>query len=189
MVSENLKTASWFFFDLDDTLHEFRNASSAAVDAVLQLVIQQQATPERAPVTHMAQILDMYEKTLTAHLVLKPGVVSLLESLKQRGKCVAIVTEGPQDAQERAVTALGLTPYFDRLITTNAFGVAKVDGLFERALEALQIKGGDAVMVGDSWDRDVVPAGNAGIGCVWYAEKEGERELLRTSHVQSLGKR
>ncbi|KAL6158118.1 hypothetical protein ACJQWK_07561 [Exserohilum turcicum] len=51
MVSENLKTASWFFFDLDDTLHEFRNASSAAVDAVLQLVIQQQATPERAPVT------------------------------------------------------------------------------------------------------------------------------------------
>lgn len=145
----------------------------------------------------MAQILDMYEKTLTAHLVLKPGVVSLLESLKQRGKCVAIVTEGPQDAQERAVTALGLTPYFDRLITTNAFGVAKVDGLFERALEALQIKGGDAVMVGDSWDRDVVPAGNAGIGCVWYAEKEGERELLvdfkgkgerRVAVVNSLGR-
>jgi putative hydrolase of the HAD superfamily len=248
MGSEHLKSASWWFFDLDDTLHEFRIASSAAVDAALQLIAQQQAQqimPQRASVVvtdlktaylevlrertssafidgktsheyraerftsamnalklsstmeQIAQILDIYEKTLMEQLTLKPGVISLLKLLKQQGKYIAIVTEGPQDAQERTVAALGLEPYLDRLITTNAFRAAKVDGLFERALDVLGIKSKDVVMVGDSWDRDVLPAAKLGISCVWYAEgnEEGEKVVdfggqdeARVVLVNSLGK-
>lgn len=108
------------------------------------------------------------------------------------------MTEGPQDAQQRTVAALGLEPYFDRLITTNAFGVAKVDGLFEKALEVLGVEGREVIMVGDSWDRDVVPAGKAGIRCVWYAEgceeeeeryvEFGRKRVERVVVVDSLGK-
>lgn len=249
MGSEHLKTASWWFFDLDDTLHEFRKASSSAVDATLHLIIQQQSaqniTPQKDAITfadlkaayskvlkettssaftdgktsheyradhfkstlktlnlsltpeQVTEILDVYEKTLMQHLTLKPGTIPLLKSLKQQGKHVAIVTEGPQDAQQRTVAALGLEPYFDRLITTNAVGVAKVDGLFERALQTLGVEGREVVMVGDSWDRDVVPAGKAGIRCVWYAEGSGEEERIvefggegeeRVVVVDSLGK-
>ncbi|EUC42581.1 hypothetical protein COCMIDRAFT_39378 [Bipolaris oryzae ATCC 44560] len=229
MAEEYLKTASWWFFDLDDTLHEFRKASSSAVDATLHLIIQQQTQqpiPQKDTITfadlkaayskvlkettssaftdgktsheyradrfkatlktlglsptpnQITEILEVYEKILTQHLTLKPGAIPLLKFLKQQGKNVAIVTEGPQDAQQRTVAALGLEPYFDRLITTNAVGVAKVDGLFERALELLEVEGRDVVMVGDSWDRDVVPAGKAGIRCVWYAEGSGEEERV-----------
>lgn len=137
--------------------HEYRAARFTSAMNALKLV----STMEQ-----VAQILEIYEKTLMEHLKLKPGVTSLLKLLKQQGKCIAIVTEGPQDAQERTVAALGLEPYFDRLITTNAFGAAKVSRLFERALDFPGIKSRDVVMVGDSWDRDVLPAAKLGISCV-----------------------
>ncbi|KAJ6203019.1 HAD-like domain-containing protein [Bipolaris maydis] len=213
MGREHLKTPSWWFFDLDDTLHEFRKASSSApptpqedsvtfadLKAAYSKVLKETTSSaftggktshdyraERfqntlkalsLPFTpdQVAQILNVYKNALMQHLTLKP----------------TIVTEGPQDAQQRTVAALGLEPYFDRLITTNAFGVAKVDGLFEKALEVLGVEGREVIMVGDSWDRDVVPAGKAGIRCVWYAEgceeEEERKRVERVVVVDSLGK-
>ena len=124
----------------------------------------------------MQALLDTYEATITQNLQLKEGAIPLLEALKQQGKSIAIITEGPQDSQERTVGALGLEPYFDRLITTNKLGVAKIDGLFGKALEMIGVKSEEVVMVGDSWDRDIVPALEAGIKCVWVAEKDGGYE-------------
>ena len=246
-TTERLKNAIWYFFDLDDTLHEFRKASSTAVDATLRLILEDHVHHERSsgePLTiaelkaeylkilktgtsaafvdgktsheyraerfqgvmnafgidctdkQMQALLDTYETAIMQNLQLKEGAVSLLETLEQRGKKVAIITEGPQDSQERTVGALGLEPYFDRLVTTNKLGVAKIDGLFGRALEMIGVKSKEVVMVGDSWDRDVVPALEAGIKCVWFAEKDegGERmvalggEEKRVILVNSLGR-
>lgn len=222
-TTERLKNATWYFFDLDDTLHEFRKASSAAVDATLRLILENHAHHELSsgePLTvaelkaeylkilktgtsaafvdgktsheyraercqgvmnafgiecteqQMQALLDTYEATITQNLQLKEGAIPLLETLKQQGKGIAIITEGPQDSQERTVAALGIEPYFDRLVTTNKLGVAKVDGLFRKALEMVGVKSDEVVMVGDSWDRDVVPAVEAGIKCVLFAAKE-----------------
>ncbi|RAR05915.1 HAD-like protein [Stemphylium lycopersici] len=229
MTHKQFRDATWFFFDLDDTLHEFRKASSAAVDAVLHLIIQQQQeqpqkeaqdqhqsltipslkaayttilktststaftdgktshtyrrsrfttllhhfsiTPTEPQIT---QLLTTYEAVLTAHLAPKPSALALLATLQKLGKRVAIVTEGPQDSQERTVAALGLAPYFERLITTNALGVAKTAGLWERAMRELGVGKGEVVVVGDSWERDVVPAWEAGMRVVWFDEGAGD---------------
>jgi putative hydrolase of the HAD superfamily len=232
MASEHLRNATWFFFDLDDTLHEFREASSTAVDETLQVIIQfqhhakQNTNPqdlltvpnlkaEYAKVlksgtsaafvdgktsheyraerfkgvmdvfdleyteSQVKSLLNVYESTLKANFRLKSGVISLLRILKSQGKKIAIVTEGPQDAQERTVAALGLLPHVDSLITTNKLGVAKIHGLFGKALEMLQVQGKDAVMVGDSWERDIIPAIAVGMHCVWFAEKENEGLLQK----------
>ena len=244
---ERLKNATWYFFDLDDTLHEFRKASSAAVDATLRLILQNHAHHEPSfgePLTvaelraeylkilktgtsaafvdgktsreyrakrfhgvmnafgidcteqQMQVLLDRYETAITRNLQLKEGAILLFETLKQQWKKVAIITEGPQDSQERTVAALGLEPYFDRLVTTNKLGVAKVEGLFGKALEMIGVKSEEVVMVGDSWERDVVPAVEAGIECVWFAEKDGGYERIvavggqerRVMVVDSLGR-
>ena len=76
--------------------------------------------------------------------------------------------------------------------------MAKVDGLFGKALETLGIRSGDAVMVGDSWERDIIPAAEAGIECVWLAEKEqncgttldlnGQEKHVAVTVVNSLGR-
>lgn len=111
----------------------------------------------------MTRLLDLYEDTLTTSLELKGGATALLSSLRALGKRIAIITEGPQDAQERTVRALGLEPYVDFLATTNRFGCAKTAGLFARVMDHLEIKADDIVFIGDSWQRDMEPAMAEGI--------------------------
>lgn len=107
----------------------------------------------------MKVLLECYESTLMANLELNSHAVDLLQCLKSRGKKIAIVTEGPQDAQERTIAAVCLVPFVDYLATTNKLGVAKIDGMFPRVLQELGVAAEEVVMVGDSWDRDIMPAG------------------------------
>jgi putative hydrolase of the HAD superfamily len=127
-------------------------------------------------------LLECYESNFTANLELKPGALSLLQVLKAQGKKIVIITEGPQDAQERTLKALGLVPFVDYLATTNKLGVSKVDGMFERVLETLQVKAKEIVIVGDSCDRDIAPALSLGIPCIWF--NESSNTIKRDGVVQ-----
>ncbi|CAI4212406.1 unnamed protein product [Parascedosporium putredinis] len=142
----------WVGFDLDDTLHEFRRASSAAAGQVFDAISQRHAlsVPQlkaayseilrektagafadgktsfdyrrirfSALLAHFSvqpddafleTLLQLYESALTASLELKAGAVGLLSKIKRSGRQVVIITEGPQDAQERTVEALGIRP-------------------------------------------------------------------------------
>lgn len=212
----HLHSAQYFAFDLDDTLHNFRRASSTATKFVLTILHNKTGLPlgtleeeYKRILTHgtasaftdgktshhyraerfqhlvqqfnielaeceMHYMVDMYEKALMKSLQLKSGVVELFRVLKASGHKIAVITEGPQDAQERTVEALGIAPYIDFLATTNKLRVSKVDGLFERVLEHLDVAAKDVVMVGDSWERDIVPEMRVGIYCFHYDEKGGE---------------
>lgn len=209
-----LKGKTWFGFDLDDTLHEFRKASTAAVGATLQIITQKYGTPiedlKRAYAEVLSQktsnafadgkssneyrkerfstvlnyfslplsdelleeLLRIYDLTLTNSLELKRGALSLLMLIKSIGKKIAVITEGPQDAQERTLEALGLMDKIDFLATTNFFLVSKTAGLFKEVLKHLKIGAADMVYVGDSEQRDILPAMNQGIYTVHYAEHE-----------------
>ena len=64
---------------------------------------------------------------------------------------------------------LGIADEIDFLATTNAFGVSKTTGLFEKVLNHLEISPAEMVYVGDNEQRDMVPATRLSIH---YAEKE-----------------
>lgn len=133
----------------------------------------------------MQDLVNLYEKVLTESLELEPGVLDLFRTLKSYGHKIAIITEGPQDAQERTVEALGIAPYIDYLANTNKPRVAKIDGLFVKVLEHLELEPKDMIMIGDSWDRDIVPATQAGIYCIYYSEVE--RTLESRDHQTRIG--
>lgn len=78
----------------------------------------------------MTGLLDSSEPTLTAALWLKSGAMDLLATLKSMGNEIILITEGPQDAHERTVKALGIGGYIDFLITTKYFPVSKGEDLF-----------------------------------------------------------
>ena len=48
------------------------------------------------------------EFTLMNLLELKCGALDLLSMIKDMGKKIVVITEGPQDAQERTVQGLGI---------------------------------------------------------------------------------
>lgn len=116
------------------------------------------------------ELLELYEANLMASLELKCGAIDLLSLIKDMGKKIVVITEGPQDAQERAVRSLGIDGFIDCLATTAHFGMAKTDGLFPRVLEHLCITPGDLVYIGDNEERDMKPALAVGIFSIHLAE-------------------
>ena len=108
----------------------------------------------------MDYLAGLYKDILEKSLQLKPGALHLLQHLHSvLSKKTMIITEGPFDAQQWTIAALGLAPYVDILVTTNDMGKSKIDGLFSAVLEKFQIKPDDIIFIGDSAARDVAPAG------------------------------
>lgn len=226
-LEEILAEKSWIGFDLDDTLHEFRSASSTATNKTLVAISVQYGTPVgdlkaeyskilrqktagafadgktsheyreerfRALSDHfslgmsgifIAQLLEFYETTLMEFLQLKDGVLELFATIHAQGKKIAVITEGPQDAQERTIKRLRIAEHIDFLATTNFFGVSKVDGLFPKVLGHLNIAPSDIAYVGDSKERDMRPAHGTGICCIQFSPNE---EAMLESETPRINK-
>ncbi|KAJ7214067.1 HAD-superfamily hydrolase, subfamily IA, variant 1 [Mycena pura] len=159
--SNILKEKTANAFSDGKTSHDYRRERFAAVLAHFSHPLD--------PI-FLSCLLTIYESTLITSLELKCGAASLLSTLKRLGKMIAVVTEGPQDAQERTIQALGIAAQIDFLATTNRFGVSKTQGLFPKVLQFLGVPAADVAYVGDSEERDMQPAMAEGIFCVHLAE-------------------
>ncbi len=63
---------------------------------------------------------------------------------------------------------LGIAEYFSAVIDSAVVGIRKPDPrIFRLALDALHCSPGQALVVGDSYDRDIVPAKSIGCETVW----------------------
>ncbi len=66
------------------------------------------------------------------------------------------------------VRGLGIAEYFAAVVDSAVVGIRKPDPrIFRSALDTLGCSPGDALVVGDSYDRDIVPAKSLGCGTVW----------------------
>jgi HAD superfamily hydrolase (TIGR01549 family) len=96
-----------------------------------------------------------------------PGAIELMRALRSHAP-VAIVTNNTVVEQTEKLATFGLAPFVDHLVTSEEVGAAKPEpAIFEDALARLGVGAADAVMIGDSWENDVVGATNLGIRAVW----------------------
>ena len=96
-----------------------------------------------------------------------PGAVALVRALARRAT-VAIVTNQYRAEQVPKLERLGITPYVRLLACMDETGAAKPDPrAFRWALSELDVGPESAVMVGDSWETDILGARAAGIAAVW----------------------
>lgn len=69
---------------------------------------------------------------------------------------------------ETVLNEFGLRRFFDSIIESAAVGVRKPDPrIFTLGVEALGLRPEDVVVVGDSYDKDILPAHKAGCRTVW----------------------
>ncbi|HEX5502742.1 MAG TPA: HAD family hydrolase [Thermomicrobiales bacterium] len=81
---------------------------------------------------------------------------------------LALVTNGAPDLQRAKFAGAGLAQFFDAVVVSGEIGAGKPDARpFAVALAALRADPARAVMVGDSPDRDLAGARNAGIAGIW----------------------
>ena len=118
------------------------------------------------------------------------GAAELLEALHGKVK-LAIVSNNLLSEQVPKLREIGFEKYFDVLVTSAEAGIAKPDKrIFEIALEKLSVKPDEAVVIGDSFEKDIIGAFNAGIRSIWLNRSgvfsKNEHDKYNTIQIQSL---
>ena len=165
-------------FDMDNTLHDLREARFAAADALMaycgilgdlhfySLNRNPPTLIEDAVTLYLAEGVNsdfnectwLYHTLEHACISMFDGMSDVLETLKRDGVKLAIISNADPDGTERRLNTMHIMPYFDAVVTPNTFGVKKPNPLvFEKTLELLDVSAEEAVMIGDKKDRDVFP--------------------------------
>ena len=92
----------------------------------------------------------------------------LLAEVRRLGARVVAVTNNLVSEQEDKLRHTNLRHLFDDLVISEAAGINKPHRqIFEMALRAAGSEPSQAVMLGDSWENDVVGALGDGIAAAW----------------------
>jgi putative hydrolase of the HAD superfamily len=107
---------------------------------------------------HMNQV---YLELMPLQKKLYPDVVETLEYLKNRGYQMHIITNGFSEVQHKKIISSGLAPYFSRIFISEDIQAPKPDKrIFYHALKCCNAKKNRSIMIGDSWESDIIGARN-----------------------------
>lgn len=111
------------------------------------------------------------------------GALALLQALKPHCR-IGIVTNNRTAEQVEKLEFLEMTSLVEALVTSEEVGVPKPNPrIFEVALQRLEARPEETVLVGDNWHADVLGALASGIRPVWLNRFGAPRPL---AHVQEI---
>jgi len=113
------------------------------------------------------------------------GIESVLEYLQGSNRCIVLATSASisNEAQIYGALARGdLDKYFFRIFCYGNTGLPKGEEFYRFILDHLDINASDALMVGDSIEKDVLDANKVGIYAVWFNPNSVEVKRS-SSHV------
>jgi putative hydrolase of the HAD superfamily len=91
----------------------------------------------------------------------------VLHQLKKNFR-LGLITNGAPDIQGTKIDGSNLASFFETIIISGDHGFGKPDRrIFQLALQRLEVAAHEAVMIGDSLNRDVAGARDAGIRTIW----------------------
>ncbi len=116
-------------------------------------------------------ISDDYINYLPNYNHLFEGTVEVLDYLKVKYQ-LHIITNGFEEVQNLKIQNSGIAKYFDEIITSESVGVKKPNSkIFEFALLKTKANPQNAIMIGDSYEADVVGALNAGMFAIHFTNE------------------
>jgi HAD superfamily hydrolase (TIGR01549 family) len=155
------------------------------LDEVHLRVLKGELTTEEARIVRFRRFFELYAAEIEDILVVAnhaatlhrttyqnnrqvvSGVRPLLEYLHGKVK-IGIVTNNLLEEQRDKLRHLRLESLIDELVTSEETGFIKPDpGIFRVALERLAVQASETVMIGDSWNSDILGARQAGIRAIW----------------------
>lgn len=135
-----------------------------------------------------------YHNTKFAMLKLEPECFSVLLYLKSQNYKVGLITNGKELKQWEKLVRLGVYPFFDDVVTSESVGIEKPDPkIFQIATNRLNVTPGTSIMVGNSFESDIMGAFNAGIPSMIINSEitEEQQKILdkknyKVTHLSSL---
>jgi putative hydrolase of the HAD superfamily len=108
--------------------------------------------------------INAYLKRKPDFLKPYPYVLEILEMLKSKDLKLGIITDAKRKKAMQRLDTMGITNFFDLIITLNDTGEKKSSKKpFRLAMEKLNLSPKEILFVGDSMERDIVPARNLGM--------------------------
>ena len=93
-----------------------------------------------------------------------------------------ILSNGFHELQRHKMSSAGLDIYFKDVILSDDIGILKPDArLFHHALKVANATVGDSLMIGDSWESDVVGASSVGMHQVYFSPNADASSLPFTA--------
>ena len=105
-----------------------------------------------------------YFKNLLKGIRPDPRAVDFLKACRRRRIPVCLVTDLYGSIQVQKLKRLNLTRYIDCVVANDEVGIDKPDArMFQRALDKINVRPQDAVMIGDNFGKDIQGAQALGI--------------------------
>jgi putative hydrolase of the HAD superfamily len=115
------------------------------------------------------RLADRFTRLRDEEMHLFPDAHSTLDTFKQRGVRLALVTNGPSELQRGKITRFDLEQRFDHIQIEGEHGFGKPDArAYLHAMQALSVTAHDTWMVGDNLEWEVAGPQRLGIHAVWH---------------------
>jgi HAD superfamily hydrolase (TIGR01509 family) len=141
------------------------------------------------PAATSAEIDDFVRANQTHYPLMRQpvaGALALLQALKPNYR-IGVVTNNRTAEQEEKLAFLGMTDLVDALITSEDVGAPKPEArIFEVAMQRLDARPEETVLVGDNWRADVLGALAVGIRPVWLNRLGAVRPLPHVAEITSF---
>ena len=107
---------------------------------------------------------DCYEQSMKP----VPGCLEVLNELRAKNIQVGVITNNPRDGQEQKLKSCGIRDYVSVLVASGDLGYSKPDPrIFEYTLKKIGAGLKNSIMVGDSFDADILGAMRFGMKAIW----------------------
>lgn len=129
-------------------------------------------------------ISEDYIKYLPNYNHLFKGTIEVLEYLNKKYK-LHIITNGFEEVQKLKIKNSGIDAYFKEIITSESIGVKKPNPkVFEFALMKAKAMPQNSIMIGDSYEADVMGALNANMLAIHFSNEVNPQSGVLS--IQSL---
>lgn len=110
-----------------------------------------------------------YLECMALETQLFPGTLETLAYLKTKGYQMHIITNGFAEVQHAKLKNSGLSEFFDRIFISEEIQTAKPHRqIFEHALKSSNAPKKKSIMIGDSWEIDIVGAQGIGMDQIMF---------------------
>lgn len=132
-------------------------------------------------ITHeQARTLAQLMRTLSIEYIFPySGVESTLKSLKERGKRLYILSNAQECFTQNELEKLDLFKYFDGVVYSSDYGVAKPStAFFDVLIDKYKLSKENSIYVGNDPLSDVNGARNANIDCIWLKTNHTPADII-----------
>jgi HAD superfamily hydrolase (TIGR01549 family) len=151
------------------------------IERVLEGLLE--SAGERLGRAQIRESLDAMFAVTQRNWHLEDDATATLATLRRAHIRLGVISNGSDDGNARRLLERDdLMPFFESVLTSAAFGRRKPDPrIFHAAMAHFGASAGEAVMVGDDYEADILGAAGIGIKAIWI------RRRVRHNPVQVAG--